>query len=78
MIFRSGKHAIVWRTIKVKGLPHPVTLVRDPDIGGFTSFMQKFPPGIGDGDTVKGSIDSLKLSYKAAKRAIKILKRRKR
>ena len=66
MVYRVGENSIVYRVIKVEGLPHTVSLVRDPKRGGFTTFMNDYSPAIGDGDTVKGAINSLKVSYKGA------------
>jgi len=68
MVYRVGENSIVYRVIKVEGLPHPVFLVRDPKRGGFTAYMKAVPEVIAEGETVNEAINSLKSSYKTVLR----------
>jgi len=67
MIFRHKNKSIIYRYVTVSGLPFPVVVVRDPNKGGFTTYMPDFSPCISQGESINEAIESLKISYKCAK-----------
>lgn len=59
MIYKiAGEKTVVYRFIKVKGIPFNITLVRDPHIGGFTTFIQDLPL-VSEGRTLKEAVYGL-------------------
>ncbi len=69
MIIIKENETLVYRVLKIKGLPYPVTVIRDPSKeGGFTAFMEDYPYVLSDEQKLKDCIKGLKNCYSEAKK----------
>jgi hypothetical protein len=76
MIYKfNNNQVLIFRVLKIKGIPNKVTLIKMFDTGRFGAFIDDFNHAIGFGNSVKDTINSLISSYKAAKRVKRKLKK---
>jgi len=64
MITKSKNKSLVYRFVKVSGLPFPVAVTRDNYQRSYTAHMPEISSVISEGDTVKEACERLKVAYK--------------